>query len=100
MFVYINTTEKTRNKHKHKLEISFHFDNIQKPIHNSGTAVVRSGGGGTASNSNTAKYKEKFGHGLDKTKAVASSGFKKLKTGSAVGFRWVKDKYHKTTNKH
>ncbi|KAG5390732.1 hypothetical protein IGI04_032273 [Brassica rapa subsp. trilocularis] len=56
---------------------------------NSGNAFVRSaGGGGTASNLNTAKYKEKFGHGLDKTKAVASSGFKKLKTGSAVGFRW------------
>ncbi|CAG7866750.1 unnamed protein product [Brassica rapa] len=40
------------------------------------------------------------GGGLDKTKALASSGFKKLKTGSAIGFRWVKDKYHKTTNKH
>ncbi|ESQ34894.1 hypothetical protein EUTSA_v10009213mg [Eutrema salsugineum] len=65
-----------------------------------GGAVISSGGGGAASNSNTAKYKEKLGLGLDKTKAVASSGFKKLKNGSATGFRWVKDKYHKTTNKH
>ncbi|KAG7597550.1 hypothetical protein ISN44_As06g018990 [Arabidopsis suecica] len=60
-------------------------------------AVVRSSGSGATSN--TAKYKEKMGQGLDKTKAVASSGFKKLKTGSAIGFRWVKDKYHKTTHK-
>lgn len=65
-----------------------------------GGAVVRSGENGTKSNSNTAKYKEKMGQGLDKTKAVASSCFKKLKTGSAIGFRWVKDKYHKTTNKN
>ncbi|KAL1207841.1 hypothetical protein V5N11_014010 [Cardamine amara subsp. amara] len=63
-----------------------------------GGVVVRSSGGGAASNKDN--YKEKLGHGLDKTKAVASSGFKKLKTGSALGFRWVKDKYHKTTNKH
>nr|BAD44100.1 unknown protein [Arabidopsis thaliana] len=60
-------------------------------------AVVRSSGSGATSN--TTKYKEKMGQGLDKTKAVASSGFKKLKTGSAIGFRWVKDKYHKTTHK-
>ncbi|CAN8304752.1 unnamed protein product [Cochlearia groenlandica] len=63
-----------------------------------GGAVARSNG--AAPNSNTAKYKEKLGHGLDKTKAIASSGFKKLKNGSASGLRWVKDKYHKTTNKH
>ncbi|CAH8390975.1 unnamed protein product [Eruca vesicaria subsp. sativa] len=62
-----------------------------------GGAVARSSGSGPASNN---KYKEKLGQGLDKTKGVASSGFKKLKTGSAIGFRWVKDKYHKTTNKH
>ncbi|VVB09645.1 unnamed protein product [Arabis nemorensis] len=67
---------------------------------NGGGAIVRSDGGGAASNTNTAKYKEKLGQGLDKTKTVASSGFKKLKNGSALGFRWVKDKYHKTTNKH
>ncbi|XP_033136766.1 uncharacterized protein LOC103842668 [Brassica rapa] len=65
-----------------------------------GGGAVSGGGGGAPSTSKTAKHKEKLGQGLDKTKALASSGFKKLKTGSAIGFRWVKDKYHKTTNKH
>ncbi|XP_019094857.1 PREDICTED: uncharacterized protein LOC109130094 [Camelina sativa] len=74
------------------------WDNSAKGGRIGGGAIVSSGGGGTKpSNSNTAKYKEKMGQGLEKTKAVASSGFKKLKTGSAIGFRWVKDKYHKTT---
>ncbi|CAH8391064.1 unnamed protein product [Eruca vesicaria subsp. sativa] len=74
------------------------WDNSAKGGRIGGGAVVGSSGGGATSN--TAKYKEKLGQGLGKTKAVASSGFKKLKTGSALGFRWVKDKYHKTTNKH
>ncbi|KAG2321254.1 hypothetical protein Bca52824_014467 [Brassica carinata] len=73
------------------------WDNSAKGGRIGGGAI---NGGGTASNSKTAKYKEKLGQGLDKTKAAASSGFKKLKTGSAVGFRWIKDKYHKITNKH
>ncbi|CAF2050224.1 BnaA09g44360D [Brassica napus] len=65
-----------------------------------GGSAVSGGGGGAPSTSKTAKYKENLGQGLDKTKSLASSGFKKLKRGSAIGFRWVKDKYHKTTNKH
>ncbi|PON86076.1 CDP-diacylglycerol-glycerol-3-phosphate 3-phosphatidyltransferase [Trema orientale] len=46
------------------------------------------------------KYKQKVGEGLVKTKAVASSGVKKVKEGTTVGFQWIKDKYHKTTQKH
>ncbi|CAN6815078.1 unnamed protein product [Brassica oleracea] len=37
--------------------------------------------------------------GLGKTKAAASSGFKKVKTGTSLGLSWVKDKYTKTTSK-
>ena len=77
------------------------WDNSAKGGRIGGGAVSGGGGGGGApSTSKTGKYKEKLGQGLDKTKTIASSGFKKLKTGSAIGFRWVKDKYHKTTNKH
>ncbi|MED6195989.1 hypothetical protein PIB30_043026 [Stylosanthes scabra] len=39
----------------------------------------------------TAKYKEKLGHGFDKTKAVASTGVKKLKDGTTTGFNWIKN---------
>ncbi|XVF50258.1 hypothetical protein PTKIN_Ptkin04bG0081700 [Pterospermum kingtungense] len=55
----------------------------------------KSSNGGT-----TAKYKQKVGEGLGKTKAVASTGAKKIKEGTSLGIQWVKDKYHKTTQKH
>lgn len=55
---------------------------------------VKSGEGGTA-----AKCKQKVGEGLVKTKAVASTGVKKVKEGASTGFQWIKDKYHKTTQK-
>ncbi|XWS60672.1 hypothetical protein CRYUN_Cryun07bG0056000 [Craigia yunnanensis] len=48
----------------------------------------------------TAKYKQKVGEGLGKTKAVASTGMKKVKEGTSLGIQWVKAKYHKTTQKH
>ncbi|KAF8037131.1 hypothetical protein BT93_B0143 [Corymbia citriodora subsp. variegata] len=48
----------------------------------------------------TAKYKEKMGEGLVKTKTVASHGVKKVKEGTTVGIQWIKDKYHKTTHKN
>lgn len=50
--------------------------------------------------SSTAKYKQKVGEGLGKTKAVAATGMKKVKEGTSVGFQWIKDKYHKTNQKH
>ncbi|CAK9138668.1 unnamed protein product [Ilex paraguariensis] len=46
-----------------------------------------SGGGGM-----TAKYGKKVGEGLGKTKAVASTGVKKVKEGTTTGFQWIKDK--------
>ena len=46
-----------------------------------------------------AKYGKKVGEGLGKTKAVASSGAKKVKEGTSAGVQWIKDKYHKTTLK-
>ncbi|KDP31154.1 hypothetical protein JCGZ_11530 [Jatropha curcas] len=48
----------------------------------------------------TAKYKQKVGEGLGKTKAVASTGIKKVKEGTITGFHWIKDKYNKTKQKH
>ncbi|KAJ1439011.1 hypothetical protein SESBI_02787 [Sesbania bispinosa] len=53
-----------------------------------------------ANGGTTAKYKEKFGEGVGKTKAVASTGFKKLKDGTSVGIHWIKTKYSKATHKH
>ncbi|URE27738.1 hypothetical protein MUK42_06099 [Musa troglodytarum] len=38
--------------------------------------------------------------GLEKTKAVASSGLKKVKEGSTTGFQWIKDKWQKGTDKN
>nr|XP_011464529.1 PREDICTED: uncharacterized protein LOC105351544 [Fragaria vesca subsp. vesca] len=55
---------------------------------------VKHGEQGTA-----AKCKQKVGEGLVKTKAVASTGAKKVKDGASSGFQWIKDKYHKTTHK-
>ncbi|KAG5101964.1 hypothetical protein JHK84_046933 [Glycine max] len=52
------------------------------------------------SNGNTAKYKQKLGEGFGKTKAVASTGVKKLKDGTSVGLHWIKAKYSKATQKH
>ncbi|KAK7291657.1 hypothetical protein RIF29_06972 [Crotalaria pallida] len=49
---------------------------------------------------NSAKYKQKLGEGLGKTKAVASTGMKKLKDGTSVGFNWIKTKYSNTKQKH
>ena len=46
-----------------------------------------------------AKYSKKLGEGFAKTKAAASTGMKKVKGGASVGLHWIKDKYHKTTNK-
>ncbi|XP_010550675.1 PREDICTED: uncharacterized protein LOC104821473 [Tarenaya hassleriana] len=48
----------------------------------------------------SARYKEKVGEGLEKTKSAATSGLKKVKAGTSLGLSWVKDKYHKSTNKN
>ncbi|KAG7560070.1 hypothetical protein ISN45_Aa05g016270 [Arabidopsis thaliana x Arabidopsis arenosa] len=55
---------------------------------------------GGDSRGTSAKYKEKVGVGLGKTKAAASSGLKKVKIGTSLGLSWVKDKYNKTTTKN
>ncbi|KAK7389022.1 hypothetical protein VNO78_23853 [Psophocarpus tetragonolobus] len=52
------------------------------------------------SNDTTTKYKQKLGEGFGKTKAVASTGFKKLRDGTSVGLHWIKTKYSKATHKH
>ncbi len=56
--------------------------------------------GSNKKSNNTTKYKQKLGEGLGKTKAVASTGMKKLKDGTSVGLHWIKTKYAKTTQKH
>lgn len=52
-------------------------------------------------NNGNGKYKQKVGEGLQKTKAVAKTGFTKIKEGTSVGFNWIKTKYNnnKTTTK-
>lgn len=64
------------------------------PVSNSKTNSQNGAGG------NTGKYKQKVGDGLLKTKAVASTGVKKVKDGASVGFQWIKQKYHNTTHKN
>ncbi|KAI0504564.1 hypothetical protein KFK09_015516 [Dendrobium nobile] len=39
-------------------------------------------------------------NGVEKTKAAAATGLKKVKHGTTVGFNWIKDKYQKRTHKH
>ncbi|KAK9048114.1 hypothetical protein SSX86_032923 [Deinandra increscens subsp. villosa] len=43
--------------------------------------------------------RSKLEDGLEKTKDLASTGLRKIKRGSTVGFQWIKQKYHKTTHK-
>ncbi|CAI9092815.1 OLC1v1028152C1 [Oldenlandia corymbosa var. corymbosa] len=50
--------------------------------------------------SKTAKISSKASETFDKTKAVASTGAKKIKEGTRAGFHWIKEKYQKTTQKH
>ncbi|KAL7171380.1 hypothetical protein ACSBR2_036101 [Camellia fascicularis] len=40
------------------------------------------------------------GSAIDKTKAVASNGVKKVKEGATSGFRWIKIKCQKTDQNH
>ncbi|KAL2253538.1 UNVERIFIED_CONTAM: hypothetical protein Sindi_0148500 [Sesamum indicum] len=54
----------------------------------------------TGSNKSSSKFSDKFGDKLDKTKAVASTGVKKVKAGATAGIHWIKHKYQKTTQKH
>lgn len=65
-----------------------------------GPDPVMVGSNNKNSNDNTAKYKQKLGEGFGKTKAVASTGVKKLKDGTSVGLHWIKAKYSKATQKH
>nr|GLL49866.1 hypothetical protein A4A49_24482 [Ipomoea trifida] len=46
------------------------------------------------------KFSGKMGETFDKTKVVASTGVKKVKAGASASFHWIKDKYHKTSQKH
>ena len=44
--------------------------------------------------------KKKVEDGLAKTKEVATTGFKKVELGTSLGINWIKDKYHKSTQKN
>ncbi|GFP98473.1 hypothetical protein PHJA_001991200 [Phtheirospermum japonicum] len=65
------------------------WDTAQEPL-----PEKKKSGGGSAS-----KYGKKVGEGLGKTKAAATTGVKKVKEGTSVGFQWIKDKCQKTTQK-
>nr|GMD24257.1 CDP-diacylglycerol-glycerol-3-phosphate 3-phosphatidyltransferase [Ipomoea batatas] len=68
-----------------------------EPLYNYKTTNDRRNGGGSSSSS---KVSGKVGETLDKTKAVASTGVKKVKAGASAGLHWIKDKYHKSKQKH
>ncbi|KAH0457090.1 hypothetical protein IEQ34_014997 [Dendrobium chrysotoxum] len=38
-------------------------------------------------------------NGVEKTKAMAATGLKKMKQGTTSGFNWIKDKYQKRAHK-
>ncbi|EXC32249.1 hypothetical protein L484_004752 [Morus notabilis] len=69
------------------------WDNNPDPVYDAKKSSTGNGGAAV-------KYKQKVGEGFVKTKAVASTGVKKVKEGTSMGFQWIKDKYHKTTQKH
>ncbi|PSR96674.1 50S ribosomal protein [Actinidia chinensis var. chinensis] len=72
-----------------------HLDNGPAPAHVEPNEIGEAGGRGGVK----AKYGKKVGEGLGKTKAVASSGARKVKEGTSAGVQWIKDKYHKATLK-
>lgn len=49
----------------------------------------KSGNNGITSN--------KFSNTFGKTKSVASTGVKKIKSGASTSFNWIKDKCHKSS---
>ncbi|XAR50131.1 hypothetical protein NMG60_11004375 [Bertholletia excelsa] len=65
------------------------WENNPDPI----TVETRKSGGGGG-------MKAKINEGLGRTKSAASTGVRKVKEGTSHGFHWIKDKYHKTTQKH
>ncbi|EAZ00311.1 hypothetical protein OsI_22328 [Oryza sativa Indica Group] len=61
------------------------WDYGSDPPPSSSSSGKRSGGGGGGGG--------KKGGGVEKTKAAAASGLRKVKEGTAHGFQWIKDKY-------
>lgn len=57
------------------------------------TSQSKSGGGGGGGGNNMKK-------GVEKTKAITSTGLRKVKEGTASGFQWIKDKYSKRKQKN
>ncbi|CAN4124296.1 unnamed protein product [Withania somnifera] len=49
----------------------------------------------TGNNNSSSKISTKVGDTFGKTKAVASTGVKKVKSGATASFQWIKDKCHK-----
>ncbi|KAI3685174.1 hypothetical protein L6452_34410 [Arctium lappa] len=70
------------------------WDHNPDPLPAAANYNKKTGGGGM-----NGKYGKKVGEGFGKTKEVAAAGAKKVKQGTSVGLQWIKDKYHKTTQK-
>lgn len=49
----------------------------------------------TINNKNGCKKKAESGSGLGKAKAVAMAGAQKVKTGTAIGIKWIKKQFQK-----
>ncbi|OIT35260.1 PREDICTED: uncharacterized protein LOC109243614 [Nicotiana attenuata] len=54
----------------------------------------------SGNNGSSNKISSKVGDTFGKTKSVASTGVKKVKSGATAGFQWIKDKCHKPTQNH
>ncbi|KAL6567768.1 hypothetical protein OROGR_001436 [Orobanche gracilis] len=50
--------------------------------------------------SSNSPLSSKFSGKLGKMKAAATTGFKKVKDVTTAGFRWIKQKYQRTIQKH
>lgn len=60
---------------------------------------TKKGGGGGGNNKKMAEAKAAASAGYDKAKAAAVVGALKLKTGTSMGIKWVKNQYQKRTSK-
>ncbi|PWA97095.1 hypothetical protein CTI12_AA032560 [Artemisia annua] len=52
-----------------------------------------------SSKTGNSNIKSKVGESFGKSKAVATTGLKKVTKGTTLGFQWIKEKCHKTTHK-
>ncbi|KVH98705.1 hypothetical protein Ccrd_023067 [Cynara cardunculus var. scolymus] len=55
--------------------------------------------GGKSNGASGGGIKSRVGEGFSKSKVAATTGMKKVKKGTTLGFHWIKEKCHKTSHK-